>query len=143
MSAVTLGGFAGYSAPARVSQLHRSDLRRSDLHRSDLGRSDLGRSRLRMTARGRAILLTLVATPLVVAALAFGINAGGATATNSSTPLARVTVVGGETLWSLAKQIAPSADPRDVVADIMSVNRLSSADIQPGEQLAIPAQYNH
>ncbi|HEX3679772.1 MAG TPA: LysM peptidoglycan-binding domain-containing protein [Galbitalea sp.] len=118
ISAATLAGFAGYSAPVR-------------------------RPRLRMTARGRAVLLTLVAAPLVVAALALGINAGGATATNSSTPLARVTVVGGETLWSLAKQIAPSADPRDVVADIMSVNRLSSADIQPGEQLAIPAQYDH
>ncbi|HEX4400481.1 MAG TPA: LysM peptidoglycan-binding domain-containing protein [Galbitalea sp.] len=118
MSATTFGGFAGYSAPTR-------------------------RTRLRMTARGRTVLLTLVAAPLVVAALVLGINAGEATATNSSTPLARVTVVGGETLWSLAKQIAPSADPRDVVADIMSVNRLSSADIQPGEQLAIPAQYDH
>jgi LysM repeat protein len=117
MSAVTLGGFASYSAPVR-------------------------RSHLRMTKRGRAVLLSIVATPVVVAALLFGINAGGATATNSSTPLSRVTVVGGETLWSLAKQIAPNADPRDVVADIMSVNRLSSADIQPGEQLAIPAQYS-
>jgi ABC-type transport system involved in cytochrome c biogenesis permease component len=123
MSAVTLGNFAGFSAPVR--------------------RSGASRSRLRMTTRGRSVLLTLIAAPLVVAALVFGINAGGATATNSSTPLAKVTVVGGETLWSLAKQIAPNADPRDVVADIMSVNRLSSADIQPGEQLAIPAQYGH
>jgi LysM repeat protein len=118
MSAVTIGSFAGYSTPIR-------------------------RSHLRMTKRGRAVLLTLVAAPLVIAALVFGIDAGGATATSSSTPLARVTVVGGETLWSLAKQVAPNADPRDVVADIMSVNRLSTADIQPGEQLAIPAQYNH
>jgi LysM domain len=118
VSAVAIGNFAGYSAPVR-------------------------RSHLRMTKRGRAVLLTLVASPLVVVALVFGINAGGATATSSSTPLAKVTVVGGETLWSLAKQVAPNADPRDVVADIMSVNRLTSADIQPGEQLAIPAQYGH
>ena len=118
MSAITAGGFGGYSAPVR-------------------------RSHLRMTTRGRAVLLTLVATPIVIAALAFGINAGGATATNSSTPLAKVTVVGGESLWSLAKQIAPNSDPRDVIADIMSVNRLGSADIYPGEQLAIPAPYTH
>jgi LysM repeat protein len=117
MSAVTLGGVAGYSAPIR-------------------------RSHLRMTKRGRAVLLSIVATPVVVAALLFGINAGEATATSSSTPLAKVTIVNGETLWSLAKQIAPTADPRDVVADIMSVNRLTSADIQPGEQLSIPAQYS-
>jgi LysM repeat protein len=116
MSAVSVGGFAAYSSPTR--------------------------SHLRMTKRGRAVLLSLVATPLVIAALAFGINAGGATAGSSSTPLAKITVVGGETLWSVAKQIAPNADPRDVVADIVSVNRLNSADIYPGEQLAIPAQYN-
>jgi LysM repeat protein len=95
-----------------------------------------------MTRRGRAVLLILIATPLVVAALLFGINAGGATATSSSTPLAKVTVVGGETLWGVAQQIAPHADPRDVVADLMSVNRLSSADIYPGEQLSVPAQYS-
>jgi LysM repeat protein len=118
MSAVVMGDFGGYSTPAR-------------------------RSHLRMTKRGRAVLLSLVAIPVVAAALAFGINAGGATATSSSTPLAKVTVVGGETLWGLAKQIAPNADPRDVIADIVSVNRLDSADIYPGEQLAIPAQYSH
>jgi LysM repeat protein len=94
-----------------------------------------------MTKRGRAVLLAIVAIPVVVAALLFGINAGGATATSSSTPLAKITVVGGETLWSVAKQIAPTSDPRDVVADLISVNRLGSADIYPGEQLSVPAQY--
>lgn len=118
MSAVTVGGFASYTSPVRHSHL-------------------------RMTKRGRAVLLTLVATPVVIAALAFGINAGGAVGTSSSTPLAKITVVGGETLWGVAKQIAPNSDPRDVVADIISVNRLGSADIYPGEQLAIPAQYSH
>jgi LysM domain len=117
MSAITAGGFNSYSAPVR-------------------------RAHLRMTKRGRAVLLSLVATPVVVAALAFGIGAGGATATSSSTPLAKVTVVGGETLWSVAKQIAPNADPRDVISDIMSVNRLGTADIYPGEQLSIPARYS-
>ena len=116
MSAVSVGGFASYSAPVRSSHL-------------------------RMTRRGRAVLLTFVATPVVIAALAFGINAGGAVGTSSSNPLVKITVVGGETLWGVAKQIAPTSDPRDVIADIISVNRLNSADIYPGEQLAIPAQY--
>jgi LysM repeat protein len=122
MSTVSISGFAGYSAPAR---------------------SQRGSSRLRMTARGRAVLLGIVSVPVVVAALLFGINAGAATGTSSSTPLATITVVGGETLWGVARQIAPTADPRDVIADLMSVNQLKSADIQPGERLAIPAQYSH
>ncbi len=101
------------------------------------------RSHLRMTRRGRAVLLGLVATPLVIVALAFGLNSGSATATSSSTPLSTITVVGGETLWGVARQIAPGSDPRDVIADIMSVNRLKSATIVPGERLAIPAKYGH
>jgi hypothetical protein len=95
-----------------------------------------------MTVRGRAVLLTIVATPLVVAALFMGLNSGAASGSTSSQPLQKITVVGGETLWGLASEIAPKSDPRDVIANIMSVNRLTTADIQPGEQLLIPAQYS-
>jgi LysM repeat protein len=98
--------------------------------------------RLRMTKRGRAVLLVLIATPLVIIALLAGTNAGGANAGSHSTPLASVTVAGGQTLWQLAREIAPSSDPRDVVADIMSTNHLQSADVQPGDKLEIPAQYS-
>jgi hypothetical protein len=99
------------------------------------------RSHLRMTARGRAVLLILIATPLVVLALVLGTSAGGATATGSSTPLRTVTVLAGQSLWQIAGKVAPTADPRDVIADIMSVNALQSTDVQPGEKLEIPAQY--
>ena len=101
------------------------------------------RSHLRMTARGRAVLLTIIAAPLVAAALFMGLNSGAASGSTSSQPLQKVTVVGGETLWGLANEIAPKSDPRDVIANIMSVNRLTTADIQPGEQLLIPSQYGH
>jgi LysM repeat protein len=96
---------------------------------------------LRITARGRAVLLSLLALPLVATALIVGLGAGAANGSSSSTPLTKVTVVGGETLWGLAHEIAPNADPRDVIAGIMAVNQLKSADIQPGERLSIPAQY--
>ena len=137
MSAVTFGGYA--SRPMSIN----SQLIDSQLMGAQLTGAQPTRAHLRMTKRGRTVLLTLVAAPLVAAALAFGINAGGATATSSSTPLAKITVVNGETLWGVAKQIAPNSDPRDVVSDLMSVNRLDSADIYPGEQLSIPAQYGH
>jgi LysM repeat protein len=96
-----------------------------------------------MTARGRAVLLTLVAAPLVVAALALSLNAGGATATDSAVALKTVTVSSGESLWQVALTVAPNTDPREVIADIMNLNNLTSADVQPGQQLDIPAQYEH
>ncbi len=52
-----------------------------------------------------------------------------------------VSVAPGQSLWQLAEQVAPRADPREVVADILALNQLASADVQPGQELAIPAQY--
>jgi LysM repeat protein len=101
------------------------------------------RAHLRLTRRGRGVLLTIVAAPLVAIALFAGLNAGGATATSSSTPLSTVTVASGQSLWQLARHIAPNADPRDVISDIIDVNQLASADVYPGERLEIPAQYSH
>jgi LysM repeat protein len=54
-----------------------------------------------------------------------------------------VTVLPGDTLWSIAAEAAPDADPRDVIDDIMRLNNLSGGAIQAGSEIAIPAQYSH
>jgi hypothetical protein len=101
-------------------------------------------TRLHLTRRGRAVLTVLISVPLVLAAFGFAINGGGAGATgHPGSALHYVTVQGGETLWRLASTIAPSADPRDVIADIVQLNQLSSSDIQSGQRIAIPAKYEH
>lgn len=99
--------------------------------------------KLRITKRGRAVLLVLVALPLVVAAFLFATNGGGATATleGSNVPFQFVTVEPGESLWQVAETIAPSSDPRDVIDAIVKLNALESADVAAGQQLAIPPQY--
>lgn len=101
--------------------------------------------RLRLTRRGRAVLTTLAAIPLIIAALTFGLNGGMATATStsSSTAFHYVTVEAGQSLWQLALEIAPSADPRDVIADVVQLNQLSGSDVQVGQRLAIPVRYSH
>lgn len=100
--------------------------------------------RLRLTARGRAVLLFLTATPLVVLALVLALNGGGATAAKegSNVPTQYVTVDAGESLWQVAESIAPNADPRDVIDQLVQLNQLDSADVFAGVELAIPAQYN-
>lgn len=99
--------------------------------------------RLRITARGRAVLLTLVAAPLVALALFFGLNGGGAVATQEPTvdTFTYVTVESGQSLWDIAAEVAPSADPREFVADVAALNQLDSAQLQPGQLLAIPHEY--
>lgn len=100
-------------------------------------------TRLRLTRRGRAVVTTLAAIPLVAAALIFGLNAGGAAASGEAAGQSfdYLTVEAGQSLWQLAEQLAPSADPRDVIADIVSLNQLDSTDLEPGQRLAIPAGY--
>ena len=97
--------------------------------------------RLRLTQRGRAVLTFLAATPLVIAALVFAINGGGATASleGSDVPFEYVTVEAGQSMWQLAEELAPRSDPRDVIEQLVQFNQLSGSDISAGQQLAIPA----
>jgi len=100
--------------------------------------------RLRLTARGRAAFTTLAAAPLVALALFVGLGGGDAVASQDApgATLEYVSVAPGQSLWQLAEQVAPQADPREVVADILALNQLDSADVQPGQELAIPVQYS-
>ena len=101
-------------------------------------------ARLRITRRGRAVLTLLIAVPLAVGAAVTGIGAIGAAAgTQSGTATFQyVTVDPGESLWQVAQAVAPTADPRDVVANILNLNNLTSGEVQAGQRLAIPAQYS-
>jgi hypothetical protein len=101
-----------------------------------------GTTRLRLTRRGRIVFSTMAALPLVVGAFVVTINGGSAIAANSGTlgssSFDYVTVSAGQSLWQLAESIAPEADPRDVIADIVALNQLSSATVEPGQRLALP-----
>ena len=102
---------------------------------------------LRITRRGRVVLAALASLPLVAALIAlavFGANsavANGAETSAASQSFDYVTVQAGETLWGIAEEMAPTADPRDVIADIVSLNQLPSSEVQPGQRLAVPGKY--
>jgi hypothetical protein len=100
--------------------------------------------RLRLTSRGRFVFGVLAAIPVIAVAVFLGIGADGANATldSGTTTFEYVSVEPGQSLWQLAEQVAPQADPREVVADILSLNNLPSGDVQPGQELAIPTQYS-
>ena len=95
--------------------------------------------RLRITKRGRRVLVALVALPIVIAAFSLALNSSGATATSAATSndFSYVTIASGQSLWQLAQQIAPNRDPRDVVDAIVSLNHLQG-EIQPGQRIALP-----
>ncbi|SDT02271.1 LysM domain-containing protein [Microterricola viridarii] len=102
------------------------------------------RSHLRLTSRGRVVFTTLVALPIVAGALMFAVNGGGAVAGDASQQGASfdyISVPPGESLWTLAVDLAPQADPRDVIAAFIELNQLDSSQVQAGQRLAVPAGY--
>jgi hypothetical protein len=90
------------------------------------------------------VLTSLAAAPLVVAAALGALNAGAASASGPGAPahFDYVTVHAGQSLWSISESLAPNADPRDVIAAIVTLNGLHDATVVPGERLAIPSQYD-
>ncbi|GAA4183415.1 hypothetical protein GCM10022288_02650 [Gryllotalpicola kribbensis] len=106
----------------------------------------VARSHLRLTRRGRALLVAVVAAPVLAVTVWFGLNGGGAAADGHSAarPAAveQVTVAQGQSLWQIAVEVAPHDDPRDVVAAIVDMNGLQSSVLTPGQTLAIPSQYS-
>lgn len=55
----------------------------------------------------------------------------------SENKVSTVTVRQGQTLWSIARQIAPEQDPRDVIMKIKLDNRLVDSHLVAGQILKI------
>ena len=104
------------------------------------GAAPVARTRLRLTRRGRFVIAALVALPLVIALIGLALNGGGAVAGSTAAPVT-VTVESGQSLWSLAEQLAPGVATADVVADLVAVNGLDGASVVPGQVLIVPAAY--
>ena len=103
-------------------------------------------TRLRLTVRGRRVLAVLAALPAIVA-LVFAVLSGGSAlaSRDGGAPagsFATVTVAPGDSLWTIAEDVAPDRDPRDVVDAIVRLNALESVTVQAGQSLAIPAEYD-
>jgi hypothetical protein len=112
--------------------------------------------RLRLTRRGRFVLTTLAAAPLVALAV-FGTLAAGSAYAVGRAPagvtqhvvahdageagavVRHAVVRPGDSLWSIARRTAPQSDPRIVVREIAVLNNLTSTVLTPGESLAVPA----
>lgn len=102
------------------------------------------RTRLRITERGRRVLTFAAALPLVAIIIA-GVMSGGAAVANRTVNLESfdtVTVSSGDSLWTIAEEVAPAADPRDVIDAIVRLNALGDSALLPGQSLAIPAEYS-
>lgn len=96
---------------------------------------------LHVTTRGYLLVL-LALVLLLLGAFAMGRSASShateQTAAAAVPALTQLTVQEGDTLWAIARRVAPQRDPRDVVAQIRRLNHLQTAAVQVGRQLLLP-----
>ena len=102
------------------------------------GRPGRGKAgRMRLTTRGRA-LVRVLAIVLVVAVFLL-VAPGLAKGDGPDRPAPRITYVveSGDTLWSIARRVAPGQDPRPVVDGLIRSNDVRGG-LQAGQELSIP-----
>jgi LysM repeat protein len=96
----------------------------------------------RLTRRGRIVVTGVSA--LLIGALSAGFaTAAQATRTGSGSPgryVTKVTVLSGQSLWSLGEAYDPDADTRLIIREIQQLNSMSGDQVQPGEVLWVPRE---
>ena len=102
-------------------------------------------ARLHLTRRGRVVfgaLATVAVAGLLALAAAFAApQASAADVASGGDRFHYVVAQPGTSLWSLATELDPKADPRDVVAEIVQLNQLGGSGVQAGQALAVPMRY--
>lgn len=115
------------------------DLGAPRLSAPQLGAHGLGAHHLRLTRRGRLVVLLALVTLLLAA---FSLGRVGSQAAprggDAPAPLAQTTVQPGETLWAVAKRVDPGHDPRGLVMRIQDLNHLEGGLVQAGQLLLLP-----
>jgi hypothetical protein len=98
---------------------------------------------VRLTRRGRVVVVCAVALVLL-AGLWMGARHGAGAASGGATApaTARESVVVGphDTLWGIAVRTRPDVDPRVTVERMIDLNALPSAVVNPGQTIYIPAR---
>src|SRR5688500_12826516 len=96
------------------------------------------RSTVRLTRRGRIVFLCAFLATAFAVMVAFG---GWATATRecgTPGPVRVIEVEPGDTLYSIAGQVAEPGEIREMVYEIQKLNSLPGGGLQVGQKLAIP-----
>lgn len=94
----------------------------------------------RLTRRGRIVVGVLASLPCAALLVINGsVAADAGTGAELSPATAVVVVQPGESLWQIARAVAPQDDPRATVALIREVNGLGTDAVVPGQSLVVPA----
>jgi len=96
-------------------------------------------SPIRLTRRGQLVALMLLAAMAFAVLTLVGPDSSAVPSNARLEQVRTVQVQPGQTLWDIARQVAPDQDPRAVVDAIVDLNALTDpGSLQVGQRLGIP-----
>jgi LysM repeat protein len=132
-----------HTAPLRLIELPAAQWPASGHTRPETLTPGQMPAHIRLTRRGRLALICVAALCML-----FGFSIGNLVSFGSSAPsypttpsvgAPTVVVQPGQTLWGIATQVAPHADPRATVQRIIDLNHLAGTNLRVGESLTLPS----
>ena len=96
------------------------------------------RPQLRLTRRGRLLLVVAVLLAAMVAMVISGGFAAAGREAGTPEPVRVVQVQPGDTLYGIAGELARPGHVRDMVHRIQQLNSMSGSSLQVGDSLAVP-----
>ena len=93
---------------------------------------------LRLTRRGRLVVVLAFLTLLLGVLLALGGYSAASDASSPAAPTRTVVVEEGDTLWAIASRTADGRDVREVVHELEQLNALSGPELVEGQRIAVP-----
>lgn len=103
-------------------------------------------ARLRLTRRGRVVIggivILLLAGLLAFATVLISPQAFASDAASGDQQFHYIAVQTGDSLWSLATELDPKSDPRDLIAEIVQLNQLGGQELEAGQAIAVPLRYS-
>lgn len=97
---------------------------------------------VRLTPRGRRLARTVVVLLAVLTVLALGVAGRMPASAGDAAPVSATTTVivqPGQSLWGIARSVAPNDDVRATIDRLVSLNNLESTTVVPGQKLVVPA----
>lgn len=95
----------------------------------------LGRGRVRLTRRGRVVVLVFF---LLLAGLGLAVAATASRAADPVREAPTAEVRPGDSLWSIAERYVPGRDPVAAVEEIRRLNGLTGYTVHAGQQIVLP-----
>lgn len=94
---------------------------------------------LRLTRRGKALIVSATVAVIAVTAVMFGPSSTATDEAGTPQDTTLVRVQPGHTLWQIAADANPDGDIRATVDEIVELNSLPNASsLQMGSQIAVP-----